>query len=263
MAEQDSTGLPLAGCRVMVTRPQNQAVNLCQLLQDAGAECYQFPALVINDVSDPTVPAATLQRIADYDIIIFISPNAVEYGARYLTAAGGLPAQILIAAVGAGTARTIQYAFARPADIVPQTVFNSEALLAEPALAQVKDKRVLIVRGVGGREALAECLRDRGAQVDYVEVYQRVQPEVDRGRLTKDWQQQPMAYIIASSGEGLQNLPILAGEDLQPTLFATTLLVVNERLQSLAKAVGFSDIIVSEQVSDDALVQTLISHHLS
>lgn len=247
---------PLRGKRIMVTRPAHQSSKLCGYIKQAGGEPYVFSALAIVETPNIEQAKAALTQLDDVSIIIFISPNAVNYGLRYIKA---LPASIQTAAVGAGSAQALADKLGRPVDIVPSGVFNSEALLAQPALQEVAGKKILILRGNGGRSKLADSLCERGARVEYVEVYQRTLPEVDSAQLAQDWQQHAMDVIIVSSGEGLKNLPQLVGEHLQTRLFATQLLVVNARLQGIATKLGFNGVIkVAEKASDVAILQGLI-----
>lgn len=248
----------------MVTRPESQSTILAELLKQAGAEPYLFPALAITHSSNPERANQAIGRLPGYDILIFISPNAVEYGInRVEQQLEHIPEKLLLATVGAGSARALEARIGRAPDIVPQDVFNSEALLAQPALQDMAGKQVMIMRGNGGRDKLATTLKQRGASVQYVEVYQRIMPVADAARLQSDWQQQAMDYVVVTSGEGLQNLIKLVGKELEQALLATPLVVVNSRLQSLAKQLGFSDeIITSDKASDAAIVEAIVSHHV-
>jgi uroporphyrinogen-III synthase len=156
---------PLAGCRVLVTRPPAQADGLCEAIESAGGTAIRFPVLSI-------VGRERGEIDADYgdlapDVVVFVSANAVTYGLPVLHEVGAK-----FAAVGPATAAALSEA-GRPPDIVPASGYDSESLLAEPAMTDVKGKRILIVRGQNGRERLAETLRDRGATVSYLAVYRR------------------------------------------------------------------------------------------
>lgn len=156
---------PLAGCGILVTRPPAQADGLCEAIESAGGSAIRFPVLSI-DGRDRQDIEADLGNLSP-DVVVFVSANAVTFGLPVLD-----DIDALFAAVGPATAAALRAA-GRPPDIVPASGYDSEALLAEPALTDVRDKRILIVRGENGRELLADTLRDRGAAVSYLPVYRR------------------------------------------------------------------------------------------
>jgi uroporphyrinogen-III synthase len=156
---------PLAGCGVLVTRPPAQADGLCDAIESAGGTAIRFPVLSIAGRERREVEADLGDLYVD--IVVFVSANAVTFGLPVLD-----DVDASFAAVGPATAAALSAA-GRPPDIVPASGYDSEALLAEPALVDVKDKRILIVRGENGRELLADTLRDRGADVSYLPVYRR------------------------------------------------------------------------------------------
>ena len=161
------TDAPLAGAAVLVTRPAAQAGELLATIEAAGGRSIVFPVIEITPRS-PQAIAADVAGLEDPDIVIFISRNAVEHGLAW-------SGDGAIGAVGPATAAAIEAA-ARVVDIRPASGFDSESLLGEPALNDVRGKTIRIVRGNGGRELLATTLRERGAQVDYLEVYARRTP---------------------------------------------------------------------------------------
>jgi uroporphyrinogen-III synthase len=171
---------PLAGVGVLVTRPKEQAADLVAAIDAAGGHSIVFPVIEIAPRSPQEIETELAGR-ANPDIVIFISRNAVEHGLAW-------SGDGAIAAVGPATAAAIEAA-ARIVDIRPASGFDSESLLEEPALREVRGKTIRIIRGSGGRELLATTLRERGAEVDYLEVYARrlpdyAEPEIDavRGR---------------------------------------------------------------------------------
>lgn len=249
--------LDLRGCTVVVTRPAHQAGNLCRLIEAAGGQVILFPVLAIAAPQDQQAVLAVLQRLAQFDLAVFISPNAVDYGLRYAAQVGGLPTHLQIAAVGAGTARVLQSA-GHPPTLVPEHDFNSEALLALDALQQVAGKKVVIFRGEGGREHLADTLRSRGAQVEYVQVYRREKPPVDRAVLFDAWARKSISAIVVTSNESLQNLFDLVGSEGQVYLRDTQLVLVSERAVELSRRLGIQRApIVAERAGDEAIVIAL------
>ncbi len=204
---------PLAQTGVVVTRPANQAAHLSALLEAAGARVFRFPAIAIVPPRDTDRLEAVLDRLPQFQIAVFVSANAVDWGERYLDMFGGLPASLKVAAVGRGTASALQERGLAP-DLVPADRYDSEALLALPEFQEsaVSGQRVLILRGEGGRELLADTLYARGAEVEYAEVYRRVRPGIDPGKLLEPLAKGEVDVIIVTSGEGLRNLLDMVGE---------------------------------------------------
>jgi len=247
----------LRGIGVLVTRPAHQAGPLCDRIAAAGGLPIRFPLLIIRDLTDSPAVSSRLSRLSDYQLAIFISPNATSLGLRAIEQHGGVPATLSLATVGQGSARALQQILGRRPDIVPELRFDSEGLLALPALQQVAGKRILILRGEGGRELLAKTLRQRGATVDYVELYRREPPTPDVAE--QDWLKKTDIITITSS-EALQNLVALTPDNDKPQLLAKPLLVVSERTASLAKELGFRQpAMLSENAGDESIMETLIN----
>lgn len=240
---------PLTGYGVLVTRPAAQAEPLCGLIDHAGGRPIRFPVLAI----DPAPNLAGLQPLfaESWDLLVFISRNAVEQ-ALPLFPSGQLPITPKIAAVGRATAKALAEVGRAP-DMVPTDRYDSEALLALPALADMTGQRVMIVRGEGGRALLGETLSARGADVVYAEVYRRALPNLDVGPILARWADD-IDVAMATSDEALQNLLTLVGPLGREALLATPLVVVSERTADLARRQGFVRIAVAERATDEAIV---------
>jgi len=210
---------PLQGVGVLVTRPRTQAIELVDAIEAAGGSAYCFPVIEIASLDELEVRAAA-DTLEKPDIVIFISRNAVEYGIRYT--AGGE-----IAAIGPATANAIKAA-GRVVDLQSADGFDSEHLLAEPPLQDVEGKSIRIIRGSKGRELLAEELRSRGANVDYLSVYERRLPTVGAETLADletRWRQHEINVITIMSVESLANLarllPAWCARQLESTPLVT------------------------------------------
>jgi len=123
-------------------------------------------------------------------------------------------------------------------------------------------KRVIIFRGEGGRELLAEELRARGATVEYAEVYRRGRPTQDNGPLLHAWARGEVDIITVTSGEGLRNLFDMVGQLGRQWLRKTPILVINERLVTLARELGVeAPPVIAEEASDEGIVAALAAWH--
>jgi uroporphyrinogen-III synthase len=215
--------MPLAGRRILVTRPRELAQGLAALIAGAGGEPVLYPAIEIHDPENPAAARALLARAALFDLAVFVSPSAVRRA--FALHAGSWPARV--AAVGEGTRRELE-ALGLRGVIAPQARADSEALLALDELRQVRGQRVLIVRGAGGREFLGQALAERGARVEYAECYRRIRPQA----APPDGE---LHGACVTSGEALENLVALAGRE---RLRALPVFVPHPRIVRLARELG-------------------------
>ena len=194
-----------------------------------------------------------VRRIREFDIAVFVSTNAVERGLALIHRHGGVPARLQVAAVGQRTAEALLQQSGR-LDIQAPPPYNSEALLATSALQAVMGKRIAIFRGVGGRELLAETLRQRGAQVEYAEVYRRVRPNIRLADLVPP--ETNIDLIMITSQDGLQNLVEMAEmEQRREWLLNIQLVAISPRVAQLAEKLGFMHpVLTAAQASDEAMV---------
>lgn len=243
---------PLHGAGVLVTRPARQAAGLAVQLAALGATPLVFPAIVILPPADRTALDLVHAMLDRYDIAIFVSANAAEYG---VPAPQRWPAHLRIFAPGPGTAAALVAAGLRDVAI-PATTFDSEGLLALPALADVEGKRVAIFRGGGGREHLGDTLIARGAAVDYVDCYRRAVPESGAQGLVDALRERRLHALTFTSSEGLDNLWRLVGTDAQPLLQRVPAFVPHPRIAGRARALGLTA--VATEGSDAGLVAGLI-----
>jgi uroporphyrinogen-III synthase len=251
----DSRGV-LAGRGILVTRPAHQAEALCALIEAAGGRALRFPVLEIRPAENAVAVQAGLARLADYDLAIFVSANAVQHTLAAL-APRPWPDRVAIAAVGAATARALEKEGLH-ATYCPAAAFTSEALLDLPALQHLAGRRILILRGDGGRELLRDTLRARGAQVDYLEVYQRVQPAVDPAALLGQWRAGAIDAVLVASTDSLEKLLAIIGTLGLELLRTTPLIVGNARTRERARELGLdASVTVAADATDAAMVEAL------
>ena len=246
----------LNGVRVLVTRPQHQAENLCRLIEEQGGITVRFPTLAIVGCDNLRAIRDTFTHLDDFQWLIFISANAVNFALKAND--GKIPHSKVrqIAAIGKATANALAIAGV-PVDLHPEQPYNSEALLAMPHLQEVQGQKILIVRGEGGREELASTLHHRGADVHYLNVYKRTIPIISNTTIVNLLEQNKLDVITVTSAEILQNLLIMLGEARHRQLFSLPLVVVSDRIKQLATELGFKRIAVAGSPSDEAILETI------
>ncbi|MEO6567039.1 MAG: uroporphyrinogen-III synthase [Casimicrobiaceae bacterium] len=243
---------PLEDVGVIITRPARQAAGLAQILATLGATPIVVPAIIIL----PPTDAAALERVhaslADYDLAIFVSANAVEYG---VPDPRRWPAHLRAFAPGPGTAAAL-VAVGVMEPVIPASSFDSEGLLALPELNAVTGRRVLIFRGEGGRALLGDTLRARGADVVYVDCYRRAVPQTGGEGLSELLAAGRADALTLTSSEGLDNLCTLIGTDALRALQRLPCFAPHWRIVEHARTKGFTAIATGG--SDAGLVAGLL-----
>lgn len=244
----------LAGRVIVVTRPQAQAAPLAAAIRAAGGEPLCFPLLHIAPAADPAPLAALAERLATYDFAAFVSPNAVDHAVPALLQRAPWPAGLRPMAVGPATVQALA-AHGLANCLAPAARFDSEALLELPELAaeRMAGRRVVLFRGDGGRELLADTLRERGATVDPVACYQRSGP-ADFAPLL---QAPRLDAITVSSSEALRHLLDGLG---QARLNALPLFVPHARIAGQAHELGLRRVILTAP-ADQGVIDGLLAYN--
>jgi uroporphyrinogen-III synthase len=214
----------LAGIGVLVTRPRQQAIELVAAIKAHGGSALEFPVLEIAPRASDEI-ATDADALRDPDIAVFVSTNAVQHGLDHAAAAR-------IAVVGPATAAAVKAA-GRNVDIRAAAGFDTEHLLAESALQDVRGKVIRIIRGESGRELLANTLRDRGAIVEYLAVYSREIPDYSSGEiaeLEKQWRAGAVNVVTVMSVETFSKLVALLPEWCREKLEDTPLVTPATRV---------------------------------
>ncbi len=243
---------------VIVTRPEGQADELINSIKALGLQVMHQPLMHIRPFADDQSPEAIAvrQRILatdEYYGVIAISQNAAECGLNWMDSYWPqMPVGLSWFAVGPSTAAPLQAAGLEV--LSPVSRYDSEGLLERPELQaeQVCDEKILIWRGVGGRETLASVLRERGARVDYAELYVREPVQ----STTQQWQAllQEKPLLLLSSGQAL-DLALDRVADLTERVHG--ILVPGERAAGIARERGFEKVLVAASARNEDTLHTL------
>jgi len=246
----------LNGCNIVVTRPEQQARELAELIRAEEGRPIMFPALEIIEAQDLRPLHRLIGRLEQFDLAIFISVNAVNRAMSEIIARRELPEKLKIAAIGEGSCKALQR-FGVKQVIYPASRFDSEALLELPQLRDVAGKRVVIFRGQGGRELLGETLEKRGARIEFVECYRRAKPDANPAPLKRLWAENKLHAVTVTSSDGLRNLFDMMDETGREMLKKTPLFVPHPRIAEAARGLGFVNPVVTA-AGDAGLVKGLI-----
>ena len=253
------------GKGVVITRPRAQAEALAARFAPLGVTVHVFPLLEIQPIQDSAALRATLSRLADYAMVAFVSPNAIDAAFAYIDR---WPQEVIAAVVGEGSRQAlarhgVTEASARIVSPVDPHRTDSETLLEVLDLPALQGRRVLIIRAETGRELLADRLRLTGVEVEQVAAYQRGMPVFDAARHAQLNQliASDSSWIITSS-EALRNLLDMVrlgpGELGMAKILNSQLVVPHPRIAETAQALGFTRVTQTAS-GDEALVAAIQS----
>ena len=228
---------------LVVTRPAAQAAAWVDGLRALGCAAQSLPLIEIAPAADPAPVLAAWQRLDGYALAMFVSANAVQQFFSLASPAASWPARVRAGATGPGTTAALREAGVPALAIVEPPAlggnFDSEALWARLADEDWQSERVLVVRGPDGRDWFAETMRSRGARVDFVVAYQRLEPRLNESEqaLLRLAQAEPAAHLWHfSSSEAVVRLQRLTPH---ADWSRSSALASHPRIAAAARSAGF------------------------
>ncbi len=243
---------------LLVTRPSHQSEYLNSILRQAGFDIISFPTLSIQ-ATPPSVYLKNLeQNIRNFDIALFVSRNAVDFAFKSLHPET-LPASLKLGVIGQGTWQALKN-HGVESSIIPAESYNSEGLLNSPGLHNVTGQRIAIFRGQQGRNLLGDTLLQRGASVEYIEVYRRTRPKYDGQHFDDLTTDHFPDLAIFTSSEGLTNCLSLLTEKQSQALRSIPWLLISERMRETSRNLRHNaEIIIAHAASDEGILQALLA----
>jgi uroporphyrinogen-III synthase len=249
--------------RILVTRPAAQAEEWVSQLQRAGLDAVALPLMAIAAPHDPAAVHQARTELPAKHLVFFVSPNAAEWFFLQRDETFSWPPKLQAASPGPGTSAVLRrcgvpsHLIVEPAADAPQ--FDSEALWAVLKSQTWVGASVLVVRGDGGRDWLAEQLREAGAEVSFVSAYRRTAPNFDAPALAllEAALALPQRHLwFFSSSEAVVNLmdaPQLLGSGMDWS--GGTALATHPRIADSAKAAGFGNVLTSRPTLEAVVEQ--------
>jgi uroporphyrinogen III methyltransferase/synthase len=245
---------PLHGRRVVVTRARAQASGLAARLRDLGAEAVELPAIRIEPRIDSAEVAEAVAAIGEYSLVCLTSPNGVRLLFEALAGAGRdarALAGATVAAIGPGTARALKE-HGIVADVVPER-FVAEALVEALAAVEVQGRRVLLARAAEARDVLPEALRERGAEVDVVPLYETVREQPGAEEVEAA---QAADYVTFTSSSTVANLTAALGDRFPRDARVVS---IGPITSEAARAAGLQVAVEAERHDVDGLLAALLA----
>jgi uroporphyrinogen III methyltransferase/synthase len=250
---------------VVVTRARAQAEEMTVLLQGLGAKVIHLPTIEIIPPDNLEPLDDAIRRLEEYDWIIFTSTNAVDFFMPRLWETRREGFAVLgirsICAIGTATARALEEAGIRAGVVAQES--TSEGVLRElveriGGESIMRELKILIPRAKVAREVLPSRLRDLGAQVDLVETYQTVLPQITPAGLKKLFEETRIDVITFTSSSTVSNLATLLGlTDLSDLLKSALVACIGPVTAETARKFGLTNIVQPDVYTAAELVRAI------
>jgi len=249
--------------RIWATRPAQQNSAWAQGLRDQGFWVVELPLLAIEPITEDSLVQAAKQKVMNFDQshkVIFVSQNAASEAAQWLDNYWPqLPEGIQFFAVGSKTAECVQAALDVKVESA-SVAMNTEELLALQSLADVSDQKLLICRGVGGLPKLGLELEQRGARMDYCELYHRRLPKSSIDMAAVILAETGFRDLVpVFSGQALENLDAIL-EHLKTPKGTFDLIVPGERVANLARDMGYVHIHTAKNATQEVMLAAIANY---
>ena len=244
---------PLHGRRVVVTRARAQASGLARTLRELGADVVELPAIRIEPRTESPAVRDAVARLGDYSLVCLTSPNGVHLLFEAMQAAGHdarALAGATVAAIGPGTARALA-ARGIAADVVPDR-FVAEALVEALAEIEVEGRKVMVARAADARDVLPDALRERGAEVDVVPLYETVREQPEESEIERA---QEADYVTFTSSSTVTNLLEALGDRFPKS---ARIVSIGPVTSETARTAGLEVAVEAEQHDIDGLLDALL-----
>lgn len=248
---------------VLVTRPDEKGVALTEMLNKAGIAAIHLPFFTLTAGRELNQLPSQISQLKAGDYIFAVSPAAIRYAAESLQAVGfHWRKDLRYFAVGQSSAELFA-SQSEQAVIYPYGQENSEGLLKLPAMQDLTGKKVLILRGNGGRELFPTQAQALGAQVEILECYQRQAISYDNQLQTSICKRAGINQILVTSNEILTTLVNFVPEQERDWLFQCRLICVSQRIVKNAQQFGWQaqNLIIAPRADNQTLLQTVLSNN--
>ena len=245
---------PLFGTSVLVAGSKRTSAKLRQRLTVLGAEVFTQPAIRIAPPADWTPVDAALERLDEYDWLVFASGNGVDgFLERIFQRGGDVRAlgRIRLAALGKGTAERLEH-YRLKADVAPEKV--DAPALARELVDAAPEGAFLVARAAGDRPVLAEELEEAGAGVDQVAVYSTVEIEEPNPDVADALRAGEVGWVTVTSSPTARSLVRLYGELLKGTRIVSISPLTSASLREL----GYPPAVEATPHTMDGMVEALL-----
>jgi len=253
---------PLFGKKVVVTRAREQASDFRLLLEEKGAQCLEFPTIEVVPPTDWAPLDRAINRLKDYDWVVFTSVNGVRFFFHRLEQQGEdvrALRGLRIGAIGPKTAAAVAERGLQ-LDLVPSE-YRAEAVIDALGREEVRGKKFLLPRAAKAREILPEKLNEMGARVDVVSAYETIRPPGKGEEVRRLLQKGDIACVTFTSSSTVENFAAMfPDEDLVSLVGHATVACIGPITAETAHRHHLEVKVMPAEYTIEALADEIVEH---
>lgn len=253
--------LPLFGKRIVVTRARGQSDDLCQALEELGAQTIEIPTIEIRDPSSWQPMDNAIRRLEEFHYLLVTSANGVRNFLRRLAACGRDVRDlkgIEIGAIGPSTAAEFAKTGVK-VDFIPKD-YRAEGLLGVLDQRDLKGKSFLIPRAKVARDLVPRVLTERGARVEVVEAYETGLPEFAPGEIDRLLSPAPDAITFTSSSTVKHFAKLLGSRSIAEAIQGIAIASIGPITSHTIRELGLTVTVEARESTAAGLVRALADH---
>ncbi len=240
------------------TRPHKTNMQLSDELKNSEIRLLNYPLTEIFPLNNYQIFDATIENLKTYQHVIFISTNAVHFFLkRQKKLSIRVPKSLILSSIGPTTKFLLKKHLSLEVNC-PLKTFDSEHLLKNKIFNNVKDQKILIIRGVGGRETLKNNLEQKGAIVSYAECYVRKYVDINLDQLKNDLINYHHQFILFSSTNSAKHFLDQLG-NVETSWLQNIKIIVNHKKIEEQLSKLFKNIFVCNDIGIQSLTKLILS----
>ena len=241
------------------TRPYEKNIILLKELVDTNISLLNYPLTEITPLKNYAKFDSILSNLKKYQHIIFISTNAVHFFVeRFKSLKIKLPEHIIYSSIGPATQKALKNQFNINVHC-PKETYDSKNLIANKIFNNLQDKKVLIIRGEGGRETLKDKLEEKGAEVHYGESYIRNYLPINLNQLQQETQNYNSIFLIISSYESAKHFLTQNKTNGWDWLESVKIIVNHPKIKDALSLIS-NNIIITNDLGKNSLLRIISMH---
>ncbi|MGH7866746.1 MAG: uroporphyrinogen-III synthase [Candidatus Dormibacteraceae bacterium] len=256
-----TTGLPLAGRRIVITRARDQASGFHQALVELGATVVDLPTIEIRDPDSWEPLDSAIARMNQFNFLILTSVNGVRSLVNRLRACGRDTSdleRLEVGAIGPATAEALHGSGVR-VDFMPQE-YQAEGLLESLNGCDVRGKQFLIPRAKVARDLVPRELTKRGASVEVVEAYQTVTPGYAPGEVKRRLTPRPDVLTFTSSSTASHFVKLVMKEGLFPEVKSCLIASIGPITSATLRKLGMQVAVEAKESTVPGLIKAIANY---